>query len=102
LDWVYLDHAHDYEGTKRELALLDLKVADSGLILGDDWHIDQSHIHHGVYLAVNEFPKNSDFELVLCGRVCNGFHADRLVLCPVKWSQGLNFPFRALWFRRQT
>jgi hypothetical protein len=67
LDWVYLDHAHDYESTKRELALLDLKVADRGLILGDDWHIDQSHIHHGVYLAVNEFLKNSDFELVLCG-----------------------------------
>jgi hypothetical protein len=68
LDWVYLDSTHSYEGTKRELELLDLKVKSTGMILGDDWQIDRNHYHHGVCLAVNEFLKNSDFELVLCGR----------------------------------
>jgi hypothetical protein len=67
LDWVYLDTVHNYEGTKRELALLDLKVTDTGLIVGDDWQIDRNHVHHGLYLAVNEFVKSSNFELVLCG-----------------------------------
>jgi hypothetical protein len=30
------------------------------------------------------------------GRVCNGFYADRLVLCPVKWSQGPEFPLSGM------
>lgn len=68
LDWVYLDSTHSYEGTKRELELLDLKINGTGMILGDDWQIDRHHYHHGVCLAVNEFLKSSNFELVLCGR----------------------------------
>jgi len=67
LDWVYLDSTHSYEGTKRELELLNRKISDTGLILGDDWEIDRDHIHHGVFLAVNEFVKTTDFEIMLCG-----------------------------------
>jgi hypothetical protein len=67
LDWVYLDSTHSYEGTKRELELLNVKIADTGMILGDDWQFDRNHRHHGVCLAVNEFLKNSNFELILCG-----------------------------------
>jgi hypothetical protein len=67
LDWVYLDSTHNYEGTKRELSLLGHKVKDTGLILGDDWQIERDHIHHGVCLAVNEFVKASNFELILAG-----------------------------------
>jgi Methyltransferase domain len=67
LDWVYLDSTHHYEGTKRELELLDRKINDRGLILGDDWQIERNHIHHGVCLAVNEFLKISNFELILAG-----------------------------------
>jgi hypothetical protein len=29
--------------------------------------IERSHIHHGVCLAVNEFVKTSDFELIMAG-----------------------------------
>jgi len=67
LDWVYLDSTHSYEGTKRELQLLNLKIKDTGTILGDDWQVDRNHRHHGVFLAVNEFLKNSDFDLVMSG-----------------------------------
>jgi hypothetical protein len=67
LDWVYLDTTHTYEGTKQELALLKRKVRDGGFILGDDWH-DEGHIHHGVSVAVNEFLKDSQVKVILCGR----------------------------------
>jgi len=68
LDWVYLDTTHWYEETKRELELLDQKIGNDGMILGDDWVIDPNDRHHGVFLAANEFLKSSNFELVLCGR----------------------------------
>jgi hypothetical protein len=68
LDWVYLDSTHSYEGTKRELELLNLKIKDTGMIFGDDWQFDRNHRHHGVCLAVNESLKSSNFELILCGR----------------------------------
>jgi hypothetical protein len=68
LDWVYLDSTHSYEGTKRELELLDRKINDTGMILGDDWCIDRMHPHHGVCRAVNEFCKHTNFEVALCGQ----------------------------------
>ena len=67
LDWVYLDSTHSYEGTKGELNLLDAKIKPEGIILGDDWHQDPNHRHHGVYRAVNEFVRHSDFEIIFCG-----------------------------------
>ncbi|MFZ1988673.1 MAG: class I SAM-dependent methyltransferase [Alphaproteobacteria bacterium] len=67
LDWVYLDSTHSLEGTRAELKLLDAKLTETGVILGDDWQWDQTHRHHGVSLAVNEFVKISDFEFVFCG-----------------------------------
>jgi hypothetical protein len=68
LDWVYLDSTHMYEDTKRELELLDEKLGDHGMILGDDWLVDRNHYHHGVFLAANEFLKSRNFELVSCGQ----------------------------------
>jgi Methyltransferase domain len=68
LDWAYLDSTHDYEGTSRELELLDRKISDTGIILGDDWILDPDDINHGVFLAVSEFVKSSNFELILCGQ----------------------------------
>jgi hypothetical protein len=70
LDWVYLDTTHTYAGTKRELGLLDRKLKETGLILGDDWQPDRNHRHHGVFLAVNEFARQFSFEFVLCGPYC--------------------------------
>jgi hypothetical protein len=67
LDWVYLDSTHSYEGTKRELELLNMKVKDTGMIIGDDWQMDREHYHHGVCLAVNECLKATNFEIIFCG-----------------------------------
>ena len=67
LDWAYLDSTHTYDGTKRELALLDRKIRRDGILLGDDWQMDRNHRHHGVALAICEFLRTSDFEPVLCG-----------------------------------
>ena len=68
LDWVYLDSTHTYDGTVSELALLDRKLGPKGIILGDDWQWRPEHRHHGVYMAVNEFCRESNFDFVLCGR----------------------------------
>jgi len=67
LDWAYVDASHGYQATLGELyALSGILVAD-GTIIGDDWHSDPSHCHHGVYRAVQEFVRMSDFEIVAAG-----------------------------------
>ena len=68
LDWVYLDASHLYKNVKRELELLDQKIGDNGMILGDDWVIDPNDRFYGLFLAANEFLKTSNFELVFCGQ----------------------------------
>ena len=67
LDWIYLDSTHAYDETKQELKSISRVLKKTGLICGDDWQSDQNHRHHGVFLAVNEFIKEEDFEFVLCG-----------------------------------
>jgi methyltransferase family protein len=67
LDWIYLDSTHIYDGTKRELKLLNRKLRETGLICGDDWQSDRDNRHHGVFLATNEFTREEGFEFVLCG-----------------------------------
>ena len=62
-----IDSTHTYDGTKRELALLDRKIRENGIVLGDDWQTNRNHRHHGVALAICEFLRTSDFEPVLCG-----------------------------------
>jgi hypothetical protein len=93
LDWVYLDSTHSYEGTKRELELLNLKIKNTGIILGDDWQIDRNHYHHGVCLAVNESLKGSNFELILCGQrnqwVLRRSLGDNSIL-PIQWEDPSN------------
>ena len=63
-DWVYVDTTHEYEHTRRELALLQHKVKPDGIIAGDDWRSDPSHPHHGVCRAVGEFLEHEPYELV--------------------------------------
>lgn len=67
LDYIYLDTTHSYAGTQKELLLMDRVLNDRGFILGDDWWHSPSHVHHGVFRAVNEFIKTSDYQLVACG-----------------------------------
>jgi len=63
-DWVYLDSSHRYDHTVAELEVLRHKVKPDGIISGDDWRADESHIHHGVYKAVNEFIAEHGYEIV--------------------------------------
>jgi hypothetical protein len=53
-DWVYLDSSHTYEGTAAELAIIRPKLKPDGILAGDDWLDDPSHIHYGVSKAVRE------------------------------------------------
>ncbi len=63
-DWVYIDSSHDYEHTKKELEILNNKVKKGGIISGDDWRNDTSHVHYGVYKAVQEFLSAYDYEIL--------------------------------------
>ncbi|WP_157966386.1 class I SAM-dependent methyltransferase [Oceanibium sediminis] len=67
LDWVYLDASHSYQKTLNELFALDALVAPSGTILGDDWQINPTGKHHGVFAAVQEFVRQSDWRIVAAG-----------------------------------
>jgi hypothetical protein len=64
LDWAYLDSTHQYNDTMQELELLGRKVKRSGLILGDDWQPDSTHMHHGVFKAVQDFSRKGSFEII--------------------------------------
>lgn len=68
LDWIYLDTSHNYEDTKRQLRYLTQFLKPDGILMGDDWHPDSHHKHHGVFKAVNEFIKaNPSWEIVAAG-----------------------------------
>jgi hypothetical protein len=63
-DWVYLDTSHEYEQSRRELAVLALCVKAGGLITGHDWQEDPSHPHNGLCRAVREFCRSPEWQLV--------------------------------------
>ena len=67
LDFAYLDTGHQYESTLAELEAISAVVADDGVIMGDDWITDPTHVHAGVLRAVNDFIRGRDFELVAAG-----------------------------------
>lgn len=59
LDWAYLDAAHDYESTRRELELLTRCVKRTGIIAGHDYH---PHFP-GVIQAVDELVARGEWRL---------------------------------------
>ena len=60
-DWIYLDSSHTYEQTKAELEILNFKVKEDGIILGDDWKAHPNHMHYGMRIAIQEFCDNFDW-----------------------------------------
>jgi hypothetical protein len=50
-----LDSSHSYEDTVKELSSAATALNDNGVLLGDDWHEDQTHPHYGVTKAVKKF-----------------------------------------------
>ncbi|HPQ23904.1 MAG: class I SAM-dependent methyltransferase [Chromatiaceae bacterium] len=67
LDFVYLDTSHKYGQTIAQLRILDEKITDDGVILGDDWVPDPGHKHYGVFQAVQEFVAERDWEIIAAG-----------------------------------
>jgi SAM-dependent methyltransferase len=67
LDFAYLDASHKFGATLAELRALARQVKPDALILGDDWHPDPEHQHHGVFRAVNEFCETDGWELIRAG-----------------------------------
>ena len=66
-DWVYIDTAHSYQQTIKELELCRLKVKDGGIIAGHDYcqgNINKA-LAYGVVQAVNQFCVKNNWEFIL-------------------------------------
>jgi len=62
LDFVYLDSSHSYEDTIQELEACQISLKENGILLGDDWHDNESHRHYGVAKAVKEYIEKGVYE----------------------------------------
>ena len=67
LQFAYLDAGHSYQSTLDELTHLKDQMAPDSVILGDDWQPNPTSQHHGVFVAVQEFTRNSDWEIIAAG-----------------------------------
>lgn len=74
-DWVYIDTAHSYQQTVKELELCRLKVKDGGIIAGHDYcqgNINKA-LAYGVVQAVNQFCMKNNWEFILLTHETNRF-----------------------------
>ena len=65
-DWIYIDTAHSYQQTKKELEMYSKKLKNKGIIAGHDFIIGNwnSMLKYGVINAVYEFCTKYDWELI--------------------------------------
>lgn len=65
-DWVYLDTDHSYDTTKAELAQLNPKMKEGGIIAGHDYIVGNWNggVRYGVIEAVREFCINENWRLI--------------------------------------
>ena len=65
-DWVYLDTAHTYSVTAAELAILQHKVKQNGIIAGHDYCVGNwvGGVRYGVIEAVHELCVRADWEII--------------------------------------
>lgn len=83
LDFAYLDASHKYKPTLNELIHLNDQMAPGGVIMGDDWAPDPNHQHHGVFLAIQEFTRKSDWDIIAAGPGAQWAIKRRSVAAPV-------------------
>lgn len=65
-DWIYIDTAHSYKQTVKELELCRMKVKDGGIIAGHDYcqgNINEA-LAYGIVQAVNQFCIKYDWEFI--------------------------------------
>ncbi|MDE7432753.1 MAG: class I SAM-dependent methyltransferase [Lachnospiraceae bacterium] len=88
LDWVYIDTAHDYTITKKELELCQSKIKHGGYICGHDYakYNVYSRCDYGVYDAVNEFAVNEGYEFLYLTMETHGLQS----FCLRKIAEGHN------------
>jgi hypothetical protein len=67
LDFAYLDASHRFEPTLAELHALSGMMKPGGIIFGDDWWPSTQAPHHAVFRAVQEFLRESDWEVRAAG-----------------------------------
>ena len=67
IDVIYLDSSHNYENTLKELPLLASILKEDGFLCGDDWSPAPNSVHHGVFRAIYDFIKASDFQIIAAG-----------------------------------
>lgn len=60
LDFVYIDADHSYSEVAKDLNLWYLKIKKGGILAGHDYHKTME----GVVMAVNEFCKNNNLQLM--------------------------------------
>jgi len=64
--WIYIDTAHTYEQTSKELEISRFKIKRGGIIAGHDYcqgSVEKA-FHYGVIRAVNEFCLKYDWEII--------------------------------------
>jgi len=68
LDYVYIDADHSYEGMKRDLKLIQIKLKPDGLLMGHDYEMNFAKAKiswkFGVQQAVDEFCQQTDYTLI--------------------------------------
>jgi len=66
-DWILIDSMHTYEGVRKELNLYHNKIKDNGFIMLHDYtnHAMAKRMNFGVVEAIDDFCKESDFEICI-------------------------------------
>jgi len=67
-DWIYIDGDHFYEAVKSDLEMAFKKVKSNGIIMGDDYHIEEKYIpyQHELKKAVDEFVEKFPVKFIEC------------------------------------
>ncbi len=67
LDWIYIDGNHGYKQVLADLNAAQTLLKPDGVIIGDDWRPNPEAKHHGVFRAVQEFTRATNYQIVSAG-----------------------------------
>lgn len=64
LDWVYLDATHHYPEVLADLRCIWPKLKSDGVLIGDDYFVEEDAKHIGTRWAVDEFAAENGIDLI--------------------------------------